>query len=1236
MRLKTLELQGYKSFATKTTFHFDEGITAIVGPNGSGKSNVSDALRWTLGEQSYSAMRGKKTEDMIFSGSDGRARLGMAQATLVLDNSDGSLPVDFSEVTVVRRAYRDGQNEYLLNGNRVRLRDVNELLAASGLSRRTYTVVGQGLVDAALSLRPEERRVLFEEAAGIMLHRSKRADALQKLDATQANLLRLHDIVSEIEPRLRYLERQAGRAEQYAAIASQLRGLLKTWYGYRWRQGQKRLHEARLVADQSQQNLDAQRAQLERIAHQIGDLRNRQTQLRRQLGEWHRESSRLHNEAETLQRELAVGEERARLLSAQREELLSEIEPLQVSRQAAEERVAGSETQLAGIERDMEAARSRLEQARARLDAHQAERQALLDRQDKAEKEARALADRIAGNRARLAQLDERRGQLEREGEEGRQALLAQRQKQETLSGQLAGKEKTLQELAAARQDLETQRAQHLKAVQQLGARAGDLEEEIASLRRRLEALHARQDLLSRMQEDLAGFYEGVRTVLKGARDGGELRGVVGTVAHLLHVSSELETAVETALGGHLQDVVVEMWADAERAITHLKTTHGGRATFLPLDTLRPPDPIRPPRTAGVLGVASDLVSFEEQLAPVARLLLGRTLVAEDLPAARRALAAMQGGFQIVTRAGELVRSGGSVSGGSVSRDKASGGFLAREREWRELPAAIAEHEARRQAFQARLEENRRQQAEYQARLEELAARQAQLQAEAGGVERERQELSRELERAQEAAQWRQNLLDRLEAERAGLDDSEKRLRAEIENSQAAQQQAEERARGFAAQAAGVSAEALLAELSRAQTELAVMEGRRESQRTALASHRTSLGELQARLDAKSRRAKELLDEREALLTRLNSQRDRTDRLNDRIAEFTARIDPAEEELARLEERQSAQEGDENRGRVVLHRLETEHSRLALEHGRRQDELDLLRRQIEDDLGLVEVELSEDQVGQPYLPLHPLIAQLPALDVLPEGVENDVRRFKLQLNRLGSVNPDAPKEFDELNARHEFLTRQIVDLEQAAADLRRVIDELDRLMEDQFSATFEAVSKEFKNYFKQLFGGGEAQLLLTDPDNLTESGVDIIARPPGKRLQSLSMLSGGERALTAAALIFSLLKVSPTPFCVLDEVDAMLDEANVGRFRQELQALAREIQFIVITHNRRTIEAANTIYGVSMGNDSVSRVISLKLSEVTAHDGKPAGQGGSASAQGSSQAEERNTGRMDERLSPQG
>jgi chromosome segregation protein len=444
--------------------------------------------------------------------------------------------------------------------------------------------------------------------------------------------------------------------------------------------------------------------------------------------------------------------------------------------------------------------------------------------------------------------LGERRTQLGREAEENQGVITVHRQSQETLREQLAEKEGLLQSLVADLGDLETQKKERLTAIQNLSAEAGELEVEIAACQRRQDTLRARQDLLSRMQQDLAGFYEGVRAVLKAAHDEATLPGMIGTVAHLLRVPTNLETAIETALGGHLQDVVVETWADAETAIAHLKATQGGRATFLPLDTIHPSEPIRPPKTKGVLGIASDLVTCDERLAQVTRLLLGRTLVVEDLAAARRAFSDMRGGFQIVTRPGELVRSGGSVSGGSVSRDKAGGGFLAREREWRELPATIAEQESQRQALQASLEQNQHVQTEHQSRLEELAQRQAKLQATQSSLNQERESLDRENERAEEAIQWQHSLLERLDAELANLDQSEERLRAEIEDFRAAQTQAQERARELANQASTLTAEALLTELSQAQTELAVIEGRQDSHRATLESHEANLAELNARI----------------------------------------------------------------------------------------------------------------------------------------------------------------------------------------------------------------------------------------------------------------------------------------------------------------------------------------------------------------------------------------------------
>ena len=1198
MRLKTLELQGYKSFATKTVFQFDAGITAVVGPNGSGKSNIADAVRWVLGEQSYSVLRGRKTEDMIFSGSDGRPRLGMAQVTLVLDNQDHWLPIEFTEVTITRRAYRDGQNDYLLNGSRVRLRDVNELLAAGGLARHAYTLVGQGLVDAALSLRAEERRLLFEEAAGIALHQARRVDALNKLDATQANLVRLRDILSEIEPRLSYLEKQAERAITHQTISAHLQSLLRTWYGFKWGEGQERLRLARMNLERSQQALAAQQAGLESLGQRIAELRARQGALRAKLGEWHRLSSQLHDQAEALQRDLAVAEERARLLAAQRDELLSELEPLRAARQLAETRAAEAQRTLTELEQELAVAQRQVAELQGQLGAHQAQRQAILDQQARSEQHARQLADQIAGGQARLLQMEEQRTRLQRTAEETQRAVAALQEKRTTLHQQLLAKQEALQQITAGLRELEAQRAQELAAIKALGSQAASLGEDIHTQRRQLEVLRARQDMLTRMQRDLVGYYEGVRAVLKAGSEAGGLQGIIGSVAQLLRVPAGLEAAIETALGGHVQDVVVATWSDAEAAIAYLKAHHAGRATFLPLDTIRPPEPLRVPANPRVLGLAMELVEYDARLARVAQLLLGRTLVVEDLPTARQVLSALSGSFQIVTRGGDLVRSGGSVSGGSVSRDKAGAGFLARQREWQELPALLAEQEGRLSALQTRLEENQRAQASHQATAEELARRQASLQAGRANLEREQASLTRELERTDQAIQWQQESLDRTLGERSRLEADQQRTQAEIERLQAELSAAQTQAAQLAAQAAALSAEALLTRLGQAQTGLASAEGRVLGQRNVLEGQRSNLADLSQRLQTRQQRADQLGQEREALLSWLAEQRARSEQINVQLAELAACIQPAEAELTELEQRQSQLEAEEGHQRQVIHRLETEHSRYGLEYSRCQDDMDRLRRQIEDELGLVEVELSEDVAGQPPLPLHPLISQLPVVKELPEDLEPEIRRLRGQLNRLGSVNPNAPQEFEEVRNRHTFLAQQISDLEKAAADLRQIIAELDRVMEHDFLTTFESVAQQFQVYFKRLFNGGEARLVLTDPNNLTQTGVDIIARPPGKRAQNLSMLSGGERALTAVALIFALLKISPTPFCILDEVDAMLDEANVGRFRQTLEELARDIQFIVITHNRRTIEAASTIYGVSMGADSVSRVISLKLDQV--------------------------------------
>lgn len=1193
MRLKSLEIQGYKSFALKSTFNFDGGITAVVGPNGSGKSNVSDAIRWVLGEQSYSALRGQRTTDMIFAGSTQRARVGMASVSIVLDNSDGSLPLDYNEVTISRRAYRSGENEYLINNNRVRLKDVAEILARSGLARQTYTSIGQGTIDKALSLKAEERRQLFEEAAGITYHRQQRSATLRHLDETHANLLRVNDIIKEIEPRLKRLEKQVEKVEAHKNIRLHLDGLLKVWYGHQWGQKQADLHRAKVRATISEERLKEEQQKFHTIETRIKTLRARQTEIRNQLGLWHAKSSKIHTQAEIIQRELAVGEERARQLSAQREEFVAEIDQLQELLKSQQEQVAQAQKDLAEINQTYQNAENAVKTAQKALDTHQRQRQSLIHIRKQAEERAQKAAHALTDRQSRRQQLAERTAALQTQKEEQAHTLKTLLARQTETEAALKTVQAQLAELDAARQTFNEAETAARQTYQTLQETAQTLSVKLTEKEKSLSSLQARLDLLDRLRTDMSGYHEGVKEVLQTS-----LPGVKGTVAQLLQVPNHLETAIELALGGRLQDVVVDSWSNAEIAIEHLKKTQTGRATFLPIDKMRPPEPLEIPQTGGIIGLATDLVKFDPAITAVAENLLNRILIATDLKAARRAFDSLKGNFMIVTQAGEITRSSGAVTGGETKDKGRQGGMLAREREWRELPAQITQKEAEIASVQTGIAANAAAQADVQTTLKNLeeqklegARRQAQIQQELNRQNLLGADLKNQIG-------WTEGLQLKADQEIKANQNRREEITAEIARLAQEQKDAEQDVTRLQEEIAGLSAETLLNQLNQAQNNLSLAREKQQSRREWLKTFTNNLNQTQLQLNSRQGRIASLAQQREALLERLETQRQEHTTLVEAIKEYTDQIEPAETTLKKLEASQETSEAEETRQREFMRRMESDNNLYALELARRQDDMDSLQRQIEDDFGLVQLEMSEDQIGQPVLPLHSVVTELPTVEQLPEGIEDDIRHLKIQLRQLGQINPEAPREYQELQERFDFLSTQMADLEKASRDLKTVIDELDKIMHESFINTFNAVAKQFQSYFKILFNGGEAELILTSPDDITQTGVEIIARPPGKRPQSLELLSGGERSLTAQALIFSLLKTSPTPYCVFDEVDAMLDEANVDRFKQTIVALSQDIQFIIITHNRKTIEIADTVYGISMGNDAVSRVVSLKLDDI--------------------------------------
>ncbi len=1190
MYLRRLELRGFKTFAPYTDFMFDAGITAIVGPNGSGKSNIADAIRWVLGEQGYAALRGKRTEDMIFAGTSRRPQMGMAEAVMTLDNASQWLPLDFAEVTISRRAYRSGENKYFVNGSRTRLRDLVELLGKVGLGRRGFVVIGQGLVDAALSLRPEERRVLFEEAAGIHVFREKRTDALNDLAETQQNMLRVNDILNEIAPRVRELERQAKRADEYDLLSRDLEKLLRIWYGYQWQRREASLSEAEASLQRRVRDLELGRARMHETEALISSTQTRQGELRSQLSVWHRASGDLHAQAEVTGRELAVSQERLTLLQQHREELQAELSELQASSSALDENLSTTKAERRSLQEETNTLASQLQELRSQWEQAETVRSELEQTVEVRRAETFRLATILADARNRKKQAAERRSQVTTEWKEQHNELVKAQEALSDLAGQIAQVQHQADDLMHAQESAATRHSELQAEQAVLEAERKQRMEACAQAQLKRERLEDRRQMLGELRQSMAGFAPGVKAVLRSRE---RLRGVVGPVSGLLRVSHKFERAVEAALGRYAQALVVERREDAEAAIDVLRTESAGWATFLPLDSISIPSQTKAPQGKGMLGPAQQFVECDGPYQSIAQVLLGQAFVVEDLPTAQRLCPQLRIGQRLVTLAGELVEASGAITGGSGSgQDR----LLAQEREWRELPDQLTTLQTAQQTAEQALQSSQHKLAINQQRLTDIAAELSRVSGEREAVHSSLTGLQHTLERLEQEIEWRHRLDEQQQRELLALDDKAAQLQQDLDKHSKEHSELKASLDQLLTQldSARQAADAKRQALTDAETELAIRQRQLEAQEQLLASQEASANRFKEQMAAKRERADDLQRESDELRARVQTLREASESQSAELAGLATQIEPAEAELLILERQLVELERDLAGSRQRLSDLQSLHNQQVLEKERCHDALEALERRIEEDLG--DIQYPSERVQQLRLEFLGRGPQLLApRSVLPENLSADIRDLKARMRRLGSINPNAPQEYREVRQRQEFLDSQIADLERSATSLQHVIRELDQVMEEEFLSVFSIAAREFGRYFETLFGGGQARLALTDAASVASSGVEIFAQPPGKRQQSLALLSSGERALTATALLFAVLKARPLPFCLLDEVDAMLDEANVGRFRALLEEFAEQTQFIVITHNRQTVEAADTIYGISMRADGVSQVVSLRL-----------------------------------------
>ncbi|HSV75017.1 MAG TPA: chromosome segregation protein SMC [Chthonomonadales bacterium] len=1181
MRLKKLHLTGFKSFADKTEIEFSEGLTAVVGPNGCGKSNIGDALLWVLGEQNPRLLRGADARDVIFSGAEKRKPLGMAEVRLTVDNADGTLPIDFAEVAVSRRVYRSGESQYLLNNTPCRLKDIVDLFLDTGMGKGAYAFVSQTEVDAVLSARPEDRRELFEEAAGIKKYRVRKREAVRKLEHAEANLTRVRDIVAELERQREPLREQAENARRYLALAERLAQIEVDLLVSEVRTADYELYAARRDLEMDQQaigGLDRELADLERQGQAASD--------RLAAAEQELETARLSHQGALTAVERA--ESRLALLRERSTAHERTADGLDAELRALNERAASLVHDLQGIEREMDRmtateATGADELKAARAELRDVERR--LAEAQRADQDRQGALRRLAADRAaREASLTAKRDALETTAAR----LHASRAEAAAIEADAGRACRRLQELVAGHEALAEATAEagrrHAAADAARESLAGRVEPARAELRAAEGAFaecETRLTALSDMQRSGDGYYQGVRAVLSAARLG-KLKGEYTPVVELLRVPSRLRVAIEVALGSSAQDVLCNTEDDARQAIAWLKQQRAGRATFLALPLLRPPATLTPSgRTGddGIVGVASELVGADPCHAPAIRLLLGRCLVAENLEAAVAASRTQRGWSRIVTIEGEVLTPGGALTGGSLHGRGAH--LVGRKGEiddlTRDMPArrdAAVAARGRLDELTAELERTARDAADAAAEL-------GRLRVEAASASRDREAAEREADRLRAAAKaalaWMADLEREEAASREALQQLEREVAATAQKD-ASFDEAYEQARRLHGELI-CRRDAAAGRLTELEVKAGKQGERLRALRHAAAGARSSLEHSRAAIaDKQSRREQTAAEWRET--------REELARTDERLGEARLNLQRCDGLFqAWRDRRQAALQESFEKASATKQKTE---ERAARFHGVHDAELRIAR---------LEVKLAQasERLQQEYaISQEEALAREDPAEV-DRSTAQEIARLRRELRQMGQVNTGAAEEFDRVTERLTFLSTQRDDIEASRRSLLGTISEIDESTRGVFLETFEAVSAQFQGIFHRLFGGGLTRLRLTDPSDLLETGIEIIAQPPGKKPQLLSLLSGGERALTAVALLFAFIAVRPSPFVLLDEVDAPLDGPNVEKFVSLVRDFSERTQFLLITHNPTTIEAAPRWYGVTMRDAGVSTVIAYRV-----------------------------------------
>lgn len=1182
MILKALEMQGFKSFPDKTVLEFNKGITAVVGPNGSGKSNISDAVRWVLGEQSTKTLRGSKMEDVIFSGTDVRKAKGFAEVTLRLDNTDRSLNKDSDEVSVTRRYYRSGDSEYLVNGESARLRDVNELFMDTGLGRDGYSIVGQGKIADMVSPKASERRDMLEEAAGISHFRYRRGDAIKRLAQAEENLVRLRDILSELESRVGPLKAQSEKAQKFIVLAGERKNLeIGIWLntidktGEKMRDQEHKIEIAEASHKEAQDELSKIGEMIDKAADGTRDINIKLEEIRNSASGFEEklsdidsqikvaENSILHNNEtiERINRDKAAENETEQNIDAA-------VSAARECIQKAEEQIADATRQMDELSKQEETYRLSSSEFSDRAAALSGEISALSVRLADCRVTAETANSSIEEIRSRISAIDESMG--------------TRKDDYDALLKRKADAEASLKEIQDEIVSVKNAIDGYTLRFENRGKKADSVKLAIDEKQRELHKGQDRVRLLEDLEKNMEGYFGAVKAVMKEAGRGA-LRGIYGPVSQLITVKDKYSAAIETALGAAVQNIVVDNETDAKRAMGFLKEHRAGRATFLPITAIkgRVLSEQGLDDQYGFVSIASDLVSYDNKYSEIIRWLLGRTAVAEDIDSAIAIAKKYSYRFRIVTLDGQVINAGGSMTGGSRVQNA---GILSRGNEIERLKGSLASMQKELDGMLS----------DYKLLSEDASAAKAELEGAEGDLLRAKEENIRregELKLASDKLSSVSSGVKELLEEKETL---EKRIESVSSGAEAARSQIDE----------------LKETLENKEKELESITGDSKTLQKNREEVASKAAEIRLRIVSLQKDVEANTDEITRLKNRKTGHLDRLSELDGEIRE----IEEKNDELRALTERLSADEkalkanhGDAQNqiNELISQRdeLEKQANDLRLHERAKSEE----RERLSGDIARLEerkiaMRNEYDNLTSKLYDEYQLTRrEAAALEIEIDDYSLAAKRLaelKSQIRALGSVNVSAIEEYKEVSERYEFLSGQINDVETSRAELNKMIDDLTGKMAEQFREQFNRINSCFGQTFIELFGGGKAELRLEDERDVLGSDIEIKVQPPGKNVQNINLLSGGEKGLSAIALLFAILKVTPAPFCIFDEVEAALDDVNVSRYAQYVRRMTKNTQFILITHRRGTMEEADVLYGVTMQEKGVSKLLELKTAEM--------------------------------------